>query len=321
MSERSGVKAASFEGVERTPTIEELEEKLISARREAAKIDYKYAGRIVRTNMSTYEQQVLSDYESLRIEYGKKVLAGKLARAATSRGKNVTIAQYFVDERAALNREINNPTQQSLMERARRIGRTAVGSIGSWLSSGSKKRQFVKGAAVGVLVGAVAGATVGAGTIAAVAVAAGARLTRGYARNIVKEANEKQASRSELLEEIGDFKSVDSAFSRASSILQVERKRNIDAAQERNQVALDRGFKSMVLGAALGGFVSSLWFDGDVADATTSASGSTEIVGTYDTSAMAHLSPDYDTNGTVELPADYETAGTVELPDEYDTAG
>lgn len=238
-----------------TPT-EVLSQELTDARSAAAEIEFKRLGRS-RDKMSEIEQLTLEAYEAAKLTHGKEVVASKIDESSSELEKNIAAIQYLIDEQSLFMQEIENPEQASWRYRMRRFGRKAMQWAGDKLSSGSKKRQFVKGALVGGVIATAAGPVFGAG---AAAVMAGVRYAKGYVTGVAQEVQQATLNENEILEQMEnpDFATVNSGFERASMVLNAEREKTVAKTQERNLNAHKRGTRAMVIGAFVGTAVGGL---------------------------------------------------------------
>lgn len=340
----TGVSSISPEKVvSREPSIEELEASLVDARRAAARVEELRMGRS-SDRLSEVEELTLAAYEAAKTAHGVSFLRDDVEAAEDEAAKNALTIEYLFNERELLSQEIDNPSALNRIQKLRRLGRSAVGAVGNWLSSGSARVQFLKSAAVtGV-------ASVGAGVfggVAAAGVMAGVRYAKGYAQGMAKRVTAESISQEEVTSQLGvaEFSGVEGAIVRASEILRADREKAVHTHQERNRDAHKRALGAMVVGAVVGTTIGSAIHSGfdifgsTVAHASENASshvsqGSINIPGAHATSGLIDITDSHEVAGTVDVQSgnltfpgtsgvlgDHEVSGVVDVSGSHETPG
>lgn len=303
--------------------IEELSVQLATARQAYAERMYRRMGRTGDSDKrAEVDELTQAAYEQARTAYGKASLEDELAQAHTDTEKNRVVVQYLIGEEQKLNQEIFNPEQITVRQKIRRTGRHALKALGNWMSKGSKKAQFAKGAGVGVAasaaIGAAGGAAVLGGAVAAFGMA-GVRYIRGLSTGMAVDALQQTSSESEISEQLdaedpASHDTVHSAFLRASEIMNAEREQNIKSIQNRNMAAHKRGVKVMALGAFVGGTVAGILTVGEEAYAATIGDSAHETAGTIQVESSHEAAP------SLFVAEGHETSGVIDVVDTHEAA-
>lgn len=324
-------------------SMEVLEECLYRARIAQARVDYKRLGKS-RDSLSEVDQLTLEAYEAARAAYGTRVLENDLHNAGTDTEKNALVVSYLIEEQHKLDAEVEDPTELRLRDRARRIGRGAIQAAGGWLSRGSRKVQFAKGALVSAAFSVPLGAFVGG--VGAFAGMSAVRYLKARAVGSVREVQQQHSTADDIAEQMMsdgvEFATTEEAFERASELLRAEREANIARVQERNAAAGRSGLVAMavgaVAGAAVGGIIHEVVMGGSVAHALPTTGGqhttpgvvaavnAHDTVGTVD--AQAHTTTgsvaaaeSHITTGNIEVPSGHATTGVVTVSGAHETTG
>ncbi len=254
-----------LEGSTQKTERERLEVALTTARREHARSLETRMTRGVRGE--TEDQIARADeirlaYEEVRNAYGSEILGDDIVNAVSPEEKNALVIGYLMSENQALNDEMENPTALTVMQRAKRLGRRAMTSVGEWMSTGSKKAQFVKSAVVtgaaSTLLGVVGGGVAAAGGMAAV------RYMKGYAGGLAKSVDHQDTLKNDMTSGLnaGGFTTIHQSFDRASEIMRSDDESMVSKHQERNRKARNRGLGVMTIGAVVGTTMGSILHDG-----------------------------------------------------------
>lgn len=286
--------------LERSPevaTLDILEAQLIDARRAQARVDDKrlHSSQKQETEVERLTREA---YIQAQTAYGTELLADQLQAAESEAERNSFVAQYLIDEFRALQEERETPANQDILQRAKRLGRSALRATGAWLSKGNRGTQIVKGAlvtgAASVLFGALGGGIAAAGGMAAV------RYGKAYASGVSQGVETHHSSAAELTEALNthEYETVHAIFEHAQAVLHREREAHIDATQERNTKARKQALGAMVVGAVIGTTAGSLIHYGS--DVWPTVAHAQEIGGTHVTTGLVDST--HETTGTVMLP-------------------
>ncbi len=242
--------APAAPAAESEPTLEELRLQLDDARSEWAGVSSKRQNRLFERRIHGYNA-TQERYNQLVIDYGRMELADALASAEdVAEQRRLTVA-YILEQQNEL-RELTDHTVES--KRSRKFGR----SIGKWLTTGSKKVQFAKGATLG-LAASMAGGVVGAGIAGLAAV----NFAKGYVTSEVRGLGATDIDESQLLGDAED--DVEMSFDTLLERAQAKSAELFDTDGKEQQVqrrqAAKRGLGVMATGMAFGGIIG-LTIDG-----------------------------------------------------------
>ncbi len=236
--------------------LDRLSSRLEYARRLQAQAEYRQLGRS-RHGSTKNEELDRQAYEEARAAYGKLLLSRELEEAKTDEDKNRIVIQYLIDEQEALDSEITNPTELNLIDRSRRFGREVLRKFGNFLTSGSKKSQFVKSLLISGAAATAGGLT---GGILATAIMGGVRYASGLAKGMAVEATQQHLTKDDILQQVNgqQFTNLEDALSQIGGVMQSQRSKNIISVQDRNREARRKGTKAFVVGAIAGTAIGSV---------------------------------------------------------------
>ncbi len=290
--------------IESDLTLDELRMQLDDARSEWASISSKRQNRLFERRIHGYND-AQEQYNQLVIDYGRMELAEALASTDDiAEQRRMTVA-YILEQQNEL-RELTDHTVEG--KRSRKFGR----SIGKWLTTGSKKVQFAKGATLG-LAASMAGGVVGAGIAGLAAV----NFAKGYMTSEVHGLGRTDMDEAGLLGDTEDESDV--SFGTLLERAQAKSAELFDTDGKEQQVqrrqAAKRGLGVMATGMAFGGIIG-LSIDGFTAPSASANPGTDAYVnpGFGDTHANPGVVDSTHTNpGLSEVAAaDHTSPGVVE---------
>lgn len=161
-------------------TLDVIKAELDAAKVCLSKMDAKRWGRVKDRRIRGY-LAARDEYNTLKVEYGQKLLQDEIEQLSTPEEKNLRVLKYLLEQ----DNELGDLTRAELNS-------TRIGKFVRWMNKGGRVARVAKGVLLGAPAGAIGVASLFipgvnvlmggaiAGTVAA-GVAAGSRFARGYA--------------------------------------------------------------------------------------------------------------------------------------------